>query len=469
MVGGGAVTVFLVGAGPGDPGLLTVRGAEVLRTADVVVHDRLSESSLLDLAPAAAERIAVGKTPKGPSTSQDDINALLVEKGRAGLRVVRLKGGDPFVFGRGGEEAAALAAAGVPFEVVPGVTSAVAVPAYAGVPVTHRGMSTSFTVVTGTAAPWASSETDWEAVARVGGTIVILMGVATRDVIAQRLMAGGLPPTTPVAVTRWGTRPRQRTVRTTLDGLAAADVESPAVIVVGDVAALGLSWFETRPLFGRRLIVTGTTALASRLRGLGADVVDAPCIAIQGCDLSGIDPGNYDWVVFSSANAVEQVLVQVRDARSFGAARIAAVGSATGAALAARNLVADLVPDRFVAEALVDAFPSGDGRVLLPHAADARPVLAEGLRSKGWRVDAVVAYETVPVPPPHVEADAVVFTSSSTVTNYVGSGAPVPPVVVTIGPITTEMAQQLGLTVTAEADPSTADGLADAVVGALRS
>src|SRR5256714_8685957 len=210
------MTVYLVGAGPGDPGLLTVRGAEVLARADVVVYDRLSVSSLLDLAPPGAERISVGKTPRGPSVSQDDINALLVEKGKAGLEVVRLKGGDPFVFARGGEEAQALADAGVPFEVVPGVTSAVAVPAYAGVPVTHRGLSTSFTVVTGHEDPWAATETDWEAVARVGGTIVVLMGVATRGAIAERLIAGGLAPHTPVAAGTRGTRPDPTTRRTTL-------------------------------------------------------------------------------------------------------------------------------------------------------------------------------------------------------------------------------------------------------------
>ena len=276
--------MYLVGAGPGDPGLLTRRGAEVLERADVVVHDRLSQSSLLDLAPAGAERIAVGKTPRGPSTPQEEINRLLVEHGRTGRLVVRLKGGDPFVFGRGGEEAGALAAAGVPFEVVPGVTSAVAVPAYAGVPVTHRGVSTSFTVVTGTDAPWASSETDWESVAKVGGTIVILMGVATRALIAERLQQGGLPASTPVAVTRWGTRPEQRTVRTTLGGLGAADVASPAVIVVGQVAGLDFGWFEQRPLFGKKVVVTRArtqaSGLAARLTELGAEVLEVPTIAI---------------------------------------------------------------------------------------------------------------------------------------------------------------------------------------------
>src|SRR5436305_13970540 len=221
------MTVYLVGAGPGDPELVTVKGADVLRRADVVVYDRLSVASLLDLAPAEAERISVGKTPGHPSLPQDQINALLVAHGRAGKEGVRLKGGDPFVFARGGEEARALLEAGVPFEVVPGITSAVGVAAYAGVPVTYRGLSTSFTVVTGHEDPWAATETDWDAVARLGGTIVILMSVATRAAIAERLMAGGLPAHTPVAAVRWGPRPEQRTVRTTLGGHGAADLTTP--------------------------------------------------------------------------------------------------------------------------------------------------------------------------------------------------------------------------------------------------
>src|SRR5436309_13746350 len=257
------MTVYLVGAGPGDPGLVTVRGAEVLRRADVVVYDRLSVSSLLDFAPPAAERISVGKAPGHPSMDQDDINTLLVERGRAGQEVVRLKGGDPFVFARGGEEAGALLDAGVAFEVVPGIRSAVGVAAYAGVPVTYRGLSTSFTVVTGHEDPGAATETDWDAVARLGGTIVILMGVATRAAIAERLMAGGLPAHTPVAAVRWGTRPEQRTVRTTLGRLGTVELEPPVTMVVGAVAQLDLRWFEARPLFGRRIVVTRAREQAS--------------------------------------------------------------------------------------------------------------------------------------------------------------------------------------------------------------
>jgi uroporphyrinogen III methyltransferase/synthase len=459
----------------------------VLRRADVVVHDRLSQSSLLDLAPAHAERIGVGKTPKGPSTPQDEINRLLVDRGKAGLEVVRLKGGDPFVFGRGGEEAAALAAAGVPFEVVPGITSAVAVPAYAGIPVTHRGMSTSFTVVTGTEAPWASSETDWEAVAHVGGTIVILMGVATRALIAERLQAGGLAADTPVAAITWGTHADQSTVRTTLAGLAGAEIHSPAVIVVGQVAGLDLSWFENRPLFGKRVVVTRAraqaSALSSKLAALGADIVEVPVVELDEPEDGAValvraatEVHTYDWVVFTSTNAVDRFVQHLRDARAFGAAQIAVVGSGTADALARFHVVADLVPERFVAEALVDAFPDGSGRVLVPQAADARPVLADGLRAKGWTVDVVEAYRTLAGSPTPAaitaarEADAITFTSASTVKNYLDAAGPdaVPRKVVTIGPITTRAAKEAGLEVTAEADPSTIDGLVDAVVETLR-
>ena len=473
-MGAWPVTVYLVGAGPGDPGLLTVRAAEVLRTADVVVHDRLSEVSLLDLAPPHAERIDVGKRPGGP-VEQEAINHLLVEKGKAGLNVVRLKGGDPFVFGRGGEEAQALSDAGVPFEVVPGITSAVAVPAYAGVPVTHRGLSTSFTVVTGHSRHEPESETDWEALARAGDTIIVLMGVAHRAEIADQLLAGGLPPDTPVTAVTWGTRPEQRTVRTTLAALGETPMDPPATIVIGRVAGLDLRWFEDRPLFGKRVVVTRTREQASdlsrRLRALGAQVIEIPTIAVA--DPS--DPaasadaatrvGEYDWVVFTSTNAVNRFLPLVGDARRFGAARIAVVGSATADCLSEYSLIADLVPERFVAESLVDAFPHGPGRVLVPQAADARPVLADGLRQKGWEVDVVEAYRTVAPPPPSTapDADAITFTSSSTVTNYLALGLPVPPVVVCIGPITAETAKRHGLPNVTVSHEHTIEGLVEAL------
>jgi uroporphyrinogen III methyltransferase/synthase len=481
------VTVYLVGAGPGDPGLLTLRGAEVLRRADVVFYDRLSSAALLDLAPPSAERISVGKTPRGPSTPQEEINRLLVEHGRAGREVVRLKGGDVFVFARGGEEAAALRDAGVPYEIVPGVSSAIAAPAYAGVPVTTRGVATSFTVVTGHEDPWAATETDWEAVARVGGTIVVLMGVATRAEIAARLLAGGLAADTPVLAVWNGTRPNQGSLRTTLAGLGEAPVQTSATIVIGAVAALDLGWFERRPLFGRRIAVTRAREQASELRTrleqLGAEVVEVPAIAVAPVDPAEVDLATplatADWIAFTSANAVAAVAAQVRDARAFpSSGRVAAIGPGTAAALAAFGVVADLVPERNVAEGLVDAFPSaaaGGGLVYLPQAEDARPVLADGLRAKGWDVETRTAYRTVAAPLDERqrarlgEADAVTFTSSSTVTNLAaaaGAGR-LPPVVVSIGPVTSATARRLGIDVTAEADPHTIDGLVAALVASL--
>ena len=484
------MTVYLVGAGPGDPGLLTRRGAEVLGRADVVVHDRLADASLLDLAPPGAARVDVGKTPGSP-VRQGDIDALLVERGRAGLEVVRLKGGDPFVFGRGGEEATALLAAGVPFEVVPGVTSAVAVPAYAGIPVTHRGLSTSFTVVTGHLGHDSEADGSLEALAAAGGTIVVLMGVAKRKEIARRLMDGGLPPTTPVAAVRWGTRPDQATTRTTLERLPDAELEPPVTLVVGRVAALDLAWFERRPLFGRRVVVTRAreqaSELTSRLREAGAETVELPAIAITdpadgGAALRAAarQVGAYRWVVFTSARAVERFVPLLRDARSFGAASLAAIGPGTADALGARNLVADLVPPRFVAESLLESFPRPSPgpvrqRVLLPRAAVARDVLPEGLRAAGWEVDVVEAYRAAPVPPDAAtlaavrEADAITFTASSTVTNYLEAAGrdAVPPLVACIGPVTAATARAAGLAVDVVADVHTIDGLVAALVAAL--
>jgi uroporphyrinogen III methyltransferase/synthase len=479
------VTVYLVGAGPGDPGLLTVRAAEVLGRADVVVHDRLAGRSLLDLAAAGAERIDVGKSPGGP-IDQEAINALLVERARAGQTVVRLKGGDPFVFGRGGEEAAALRLAGVSFEVVPGVTSAIAVPAYAGVPVTHRGLSTSFTVVTGHSRHAVDEDTNWDAIAAAGGTIIILMGVAHRAEIAKRLMEAGLNPSTPVAAVRWGTRPGQVTQRITLGELGEVLMEPPVTIVVGAVAGLDLAWYEARPLFGRRIVVTrprheaGT--LSMRLAELGADPLELPAIRLVGPADGGaglreaaaaLGQGRYRWVVFTSARAVSPLLAEVPDARAFGRTRIAAIGPGTAAQLGRHFLVADLVPDQFVAEALVGSFPQGDGgRVLLPRAAAARDVLPRGLQAKGWTVDVVEAYRTQRELPSSAElqaasgADAVTFTSSSTVTSYLSMAGDraVPPVVACIGPVTASTARDAGLTVDVVAAEHTIDGLIAALL-----
>ena len=488
------MTVYLVGAGPGDPGLLTLRGAEVLGQAHVVVHDRLSAVELLDLAPDTAERIDVGKAPRHHRMTQSDINALLVERGRAGQTVVRLKGGDPFVFARGSEEAHALAAAGVPYEVVPGITSALAVPAYGGIPVTQRFSSTSFTVVTGHEDPSSGEGTvDWDAVANTGGTLVILMGVGRWPQIAERLLAAGRSPDTPAAAVRWGSRPNQHTVRATIATLAHHRLEAPSVIVVGPVAAEDLNWFEGRPLFGRTVVVTRARAQASAfahdLRSLGASVIEAPTIEVVDPSDGGaalraavhdLSSGavSYRWVVFTSVNGVERTFDHLPDARVLSGVQVAAVGTATADALAARRIVADLVPERFVAEGLAEVFPApppGGGRVLLARAEVARTELPDALRAMGWEVDDVAAYRTAPAVVSDelagriTAADAVTFTSSSTVTNLVAAVGVdrVPPVVASIGPVTTATATRLGLEVTVEAEPHTTEALLAVLLSAL--
>ncbi len=394
-------TVYLVGAGPGDAGLLTVRGAEVLARANVVVHDRLSDASLLALAPVQAEFVDVGKQPDDRG-DQDAINELLVARAREGLVVVRLKGGDPFVFGRGGEEAMALRAAGVAFEVVPGVTSAVAAPAFAGVPVTHRGLAGCFTVVAGhrrsVELPPGEGGTNWEALASAGGTIVVLMGAAHRRRWAGRLMRGGLAASTPVMAVQWGTHSYQSVLRTTLGELAEAPVAPPVTIVVGQVAALDLSWRDQGSLAGKSVVVTRAAhqagALSAALRDLGAQVVEAPSIMVAppadaGAALAAavgrLRAGAYAWVAFSSANAVECFFELVPDARAFGATRVAAVGPATADALRRYRVVADLVAEDHSAEGLAAAFPAppaaGEAQGGFRH----RGVRHRGVRHRGVR------------------------------------------------------------------------------------
>ncbi len=481
------MTVYLVGAGPGDPGLITRRGADLLTQADVVVHDRLSAAELLDLAPDA-ERVDVGKRPGQSRVTQEQINEMLVELGRRHEVVVRLKGGDPYVFARGGEEAAALADAGVAWEVVPGITSAIAVPAYAGIPITQRFSSTSFTVVTGHEDPSVGRDgsVDWDAVARVGGTIVVLMGIGRIEAICDRLIVAGRSPDTPAAAVQWGTRPEQRTVRATLGTLASKELGTPSTIVIGAVADLDLAWFESRPLFGKTVVVTRARAQAStlvdRLGRLGAAVIEAPAIRIA-------DPADggralrdaaarlddFDWVIVTSPNGARRLLAAVRDARAFGGARVAAIGSGTAAALRDGNVEADLVPERFVAEGLLDAFADGPGRVLLTRAAVARDALPTGLEAKGWDVEVVEAYRTeaasldVATIEAIRSADVVTFTSSSTVTNFldVAGRDATPPIVAAIGPITAQTARDAGLTVDVEAAEHSIDGLVAALVEAL--
>lgn len=484
------MTVYLVGAGPGDPGLLTRRGAELLAAAEVVVHDRLGTDALLDLAPPNARRISVGKAPGVTGVTQDQINTLLVEHGSAGRHVVRLKGGDPFVFGRGGEEAEALAAAGVPFEVVPGVTSAIAAPAYAGIPVTHRGLSTHVTIVTGHEDPTkAGTDVDWARLAEAGGTLVILMGAATLPAIAGQLLAAGLPGDTPVAAVHAGTRAEQRTTRTTLDTVADLSVAAPTAVVIGAVAALDLSWFERRPLFGRRVVVTRAREQASGLRALlehlGASVVEFPTIRIDPLPVALPPLDAVEWLVLTSANGVAALFERGVtpagfDARVLAGVRVAAIGPGTAASLARYGVRADLVPDHYVAEALLDAFPAPSrpqARVLLARAEQARDILPDGLRALGYQVDVLPLYRTrVAEPHPATlalvragDVDAITFTSSSTVRNFVDVVGPLDPqpYVVSIGPVTSATAREVGLRVDAEAGEHTIDGLVATLLDAL--
>ena len=482
------MTVYLVGAGPGDPGLLTRRGEELLRGADVVVYDRLAPRALLDLARPGAELVDVGKAPGDVVMTQEQINALLVDRGTAGLEVVRLKGGDPFVFGRGGEEAEACIAAGVSFEVVPGITSAIAAAAYAGIPVTHRRVSTSFTVVTGHEDPTkGTTDTRWDGLAQAGGTLVILMGAGRVEEIAKALIAGGRDESTPVAAVRYGTRPDQHTVRATLGTIAAVGVAAPSAIIVGDVAALDFGWFERRPLFGRTVVVTRAREQASELRArltaLGATVLELPSIRITPIDFEIPDLSHFAWLILTSVNAVEAffdrgLVPKGLDARALAPVRIAVIGPGTAAALGRYGLRADLVPERSVAESLLDAMPDGTGRVLLPRAETARDVLPEGLAAKGYDVEVLSVYRTEPTPADPAAlarlragtVDAITFTSASTVRNFRAAVGALPdpqPAVISIGPVTSRQVSDEGMRVDVEADPHTIDGLVEALVRKL--
>lgn len=496
-------TVYLVGAGPGDPGLLTVRGRELLERADVVVHDRLGTAALLPLCRSDARLVNAGKAPGRVAMTQEQINEALVQAAETAATVVRLKGGDPFVFGRGSEEAEALAAAAVRFEVVPGITSAIAGPAHAGIPVTHRAVSTSFTVVTGHEDPDKPSEqTDWEALARVPGTIVILMGMGRIRAIADRLIAGGRPGTQPAAVVRNASLPTQQVLAATLGTLADRIDESglgpPAVVVVGETAALAerIGWLSGRPLSGRRVVVTRARAQASglsaRLRELGADPVELPAIRIDpiapspeaSAALERV--GGYGLVVLTSANGVDQLFARLAesgaDARALSAdATVVAIGPGTAERLARHGVLADLVPERFVAEGILEALEGRDlagESVLVARARGSRPDLVDGLRARGARVDEVHLYEAVPEPadPDSLEralgADAITFTASSTVTSLLDaldadaldvlrSGGPR---VVSIGPVTSATLRERGLRVDVEATRHDIPGLIEALL-----
>lgn len=511
-LGDGVGRVFLVGSGPGDPGLVTVRAMDLIRSAEVLAYDRLIPAGLVEQAPEACERVDVGKRPDRHALPQDQINALLVDRALAGRRVVRLKGGDPFVFGRGGEEAEACVEAGVPFEIVPGVTSAVAVPAYAGIPVTHRDLVSGFTVVTGHEDPLRSeARLDWAALASAG-TLCVLMGVERLAGVAQRLIEGGRAGTTPAALIERGTLPGQRVVVSTLDRLGddarAAGIRPPAVLVVGDVVTLRarLAWLEQRPLQGHRVLVPRARrqagVLSALLRDRGAEPLEAPTIEIDVPDPSaphaldevvgthGVGLGAFSWIALTSANGVDALRHRVEkaggDARALGGVRVAAVGPATADALAAWGIRPDLVADPATTEALGRAFPPASARVgsgvptvLLPRADIATTELPVALRDKGWGVEEVVAYRTRPVQEfsPSVrralEDDQVhwlAFTASSTVEGFVRAWpGPLPPStkVAAIGPVTAQAVRDHGLRLDVEATEHTIPGLVAAIEGVV--
>ncbi|HKZ12533.1 MAG TPA: uroporphyrinogen-III C-methyltransferase [Solirubrobacterales bacterium] len=495
--GARAGVVYLVGAGPGDPGLMTARSLALIAAADAIYYDRLIPPGALDGAREDAELIYVGKQPGVPSVPQEEIGERLIEAARAGRSVVRLKGGDPFVFGRGGEEGEALRAAGVEFEVVPGVTAGVAATAYAGIPVTHRDDASAVAFVTGHEDPEkAETALDWDALATFPGTLVFYMGVKRLGENAAALIAAGRDAEEPAAAVERGTWPEQRTVSATLGTIAAVvereAVKAPALIVVGDVAARreALAWLERRPLHGRTVVVTRARAqasgLAATLRGLGAIVVELPAIRIESrigteevrAAASAID--GYDLVCLTSPNGVKLLFEALgaagRDARSLAGATVAAIGPGTARALAAHGIAADVIPDRFVAEALVEALAGVEvegKRVLVARAAEARDVLPDALKERGAEVDVVALYETVRETPDETAveaaqgADYVTFTSSSTVKNLteaLGNRFPPNARIVSIGPITSSSVRDAGLEVAVEADRHDVDGLLSALL-----
>ncbi|MDP6347082.1 MAG: uroporphyrinogen-III C-methyltransferase, partial [Dehalococcoidia bacterium] len=488
--------VYLIGAGPGDPGLITAKGLRCLETADVVVYDHLVDESLLEPARKDARLISAGKQQSHHTLSQEEINSLLISLGREGHVVARLKGGDPFVLGRGGEEAEALAAAGIPFEVVPGVTAAVAVPAYAGIPLTHRRLASSFAVVTGHETPDKGQSTiDWTRLAGGADTLVFLMGVTNLAPICRALVEHGRSPVTPAAVIRWGTYPRQETVTGTLVDIAQRATEAgmapPAVLVVGEVVGLrdALRWFDNRPLFGKRILVTRSRHQASRLSKLleqeGAEPVELPTIEIQQAPSPSLDSalyrmGDFSWVVLTSANGVEALFSRLielgRDARALGGVKICAIGDATAEALRGWGLRADLVPSKFSAGGILQAFEGQDitgVRFLLPRVEAVPPELADGLRQRGAEVEELALYRTQPADPSDqarelVEsADIITFTSSSTVkglARLVGGdvGFINRATVACIGPVTAATAAGMGIRTDVVASTHTIPGLVSA-------
>jgi len=495
----GAAKVYLVGAGPGDLGLVTLRAKQCIEQADVIVYDHLANPEMLSWAREDAEIIYAGKEAGKHALSQEEINALLVEKAGAGKQVVRLKGGDPFVFGRGAEEAKATVDAGIAFEIVPGITSAIAGPAYAGIPVTHRAQNSHVTFFTGHEDPAkAQSSIDYAALTKLGGTQVMLMGVERIESIARQMIEQGARKDLPVALVRWATTGRQETLVGTLENIAQRVVdlgfEAPAVAVFGDVVSLReeLNWHEKRPLAGKRIVVTRTrkqaSDLSNRLRSLGADIIELPTIRIEPpTDLREFaelvqDAHGYDWIVFTSPNGVEAFFEMFfklySDAREIGGAKIAAIGPATAQRVRDYHLHVDLQPAEFVAEAVAQEFEKQGGvenlRILIARAEKARDVLPRSLSDLGAIVDEGFAYRTVPETRDvtgarrrllEEGADLITFTSSSTVENFLALGVPWPKgmQVASIGPITSKTAREHSLKIDIEARQHDIEGLVEAI------
>ena len=495
--------VFFVGAGPGDPKLITLKGLEAIQKAEVLVYDRLAHPSLLHYANDSAEKIYVGKLPDQHTLRQEEINQLLVDKALEGKIVTRLKGGDPTVFGRVGEEALALRENGILFEIVPGITSAIAVPAYAGIPVTHRDFTSSLAIVTGHEDPTKNeSNINWEKLSTATGTIIFLMGVANLQLITDKLVNNGRDENTPVALIRWGTRVEQQTVTGTLKNIVhrveEAKLTSPAIIIVGEVVALReqLQWFESKPLFGKRILVTRARSQASELsamiQDLGGEAVEFPVIRIipstnsEGYNKVIKELDSYDWVIFTSVNGVKSFFAKLKeekvDIRSLSKARIAAIGPKTAEELEEKGLNVEVLPQEFMAEGLLDSLSghlvSGQ-KVLLPRADIARKILPDKLKEKGLEVVEIDAYETV------IDAEnkdeivellkekrinVITFTSSSTVKNFLESIKDENidklldnVTLASIGPITTDTANKLGLNIHITAEEYTISGLVDAI------
>lgn len=500
--------VYLVGAGPGDYQLISVKACEYIKIADTIVYDRLADDRILGYARKDAELVYVGKASSQHTMRQEDINQLLVDKAKDGKIVVRLKGGDPFVFGRGGEEALTLVEHQLPFEIVPGITSAISVPAYAGIPVTHRAVATSFAVVTGHEDPdKGKSNMRWDKLATGVDTLVFLMGVENLPHITGKLIENGRSADTPAAVIRWGTKPEQRVLVTTL-GSAAEDVrrndlKPPAIFIVGDVVRLRekLAWFDIRPLFGKTVLVTRAreqaSLLTSRLEALGAKCIEAPAIKVVDPDSyapldQAIDAlSTYDWVIFTSTNGVEYFFERLRgkglDSRKFAQAKIAAIGVSTANKLREYGLLADIVPVEFRAEGIIDAL-EGDitkgMRILIPRAKEAREILPEKLREMGADVTVVPAYQTIIGEADGLllveklragEIDLVTFTSSSTVKNLLrvlgddGTAILSKTVIACIGPITGKTCLDHGIEPEILAEDYTIAGLVEAIEKKFRT